>query len=264
MKRVHEPQYLQFAETVKAGSNRGKPKRRLINSESNDDSGTTIKKIRQGRQMSIAESFGIAATGTGSGVPQARVEECIRDEDEHWWMSDQPYHNIQNLQIDLQIWGRLVKTWSSQQETRYTLDLQIWGRLEETWSSQQESRYTLDLQIWGRLEETWSSQQEFRYTLDLQIWGRLVETWRSQQETRYIYTRFTNLGKAGRNLEIPTRNSLYTRFTNLGKARRNLEFPTRISLYTRFTNLGKASRNLEIPTRNSLYIHSIYKFGEGW
>ncbi|KAL4701993.1 hypothetical protein ACJJTC_010558 [Scirpophaga incertulas] len=75
MKRVHEPQYLQFAETVKAGSNRGKPKTRLINSESNDDSGTTIKKIRQGRQMSIAESFGIAATG--SGVPQARVEECI-------------------------------------------------------------------------------------------------------------------------------------------------------------------------------------------
>ncbi|KAL4702843.1 hypothetical protein ACJJTC_009308 [Scirpophaga incertulas] len=70
--------YLQFAETVKAGSNRGKPKRRLINSDSNDDSGTTIKKIRQGRQMSIAESFGIAATDSDrNNIQKAGVQYII-------------------------------------------------------------------------------------------------------------------------------------------------------------------------------------------
>ncbi|CAG9791509.1 unnamed protein product [Diatraea saccharalis] len=79
VRRVHESQYVQFEEIVKAGSNRGKTKRRT---HSDDDDSTSSsnpnpvkRRIQQGRQLSIGESFGIAATG--SGVPQAKVDECI-------------------------------------------------------------------------------------------------------------------------------------------------------------------------------------------
>lgn len=79
VRRVHESQYVQFEEIVKAGSNRGKTKRRTHSD--NDDSTSSSnpnpikRRIQQGRQLSIGESFGIAATG--SGVPQAKVDKCI-------------------------------------------------------------------------------------------------------------------------------------------------------------------------------------------
>ncbi|CAB3223979.1 unnamed protein product [Arctia plantaginis] len=75
---------VRFEEIVKAGSNRGKTKRRTHseNDNINDDDSTSssnptpVKRIiQQGRQLSIGESFGIAATG--SGVPQAKVDKCI-------------------------------------------------------------------------------------------------------------------------------------------------------------------------------------------
>ncbi|CAG9788837.1 unnamed protein product [Diatraea saccharalis] len=72
VRRVHESQYVQFEEIVKAGSNRGKTKRRT---HSDDDPNPVKRRIQQGRQLSIGESFGIAATG--SGVPQAKVDKCI-------------------------------------------------------------------------------------------------------------------------------------------------------------------------------------------
>lgn len=78
VRRVHESQYLQFEEIVKAGSNRGKTKRKN-HSDNDSNSSSNLnpvkKRIQQGRQLTVAESFGIAATG--SGVPQAKVEKCI-------------------------------------------------------------------------------------------------------------------------------------------------------------------------------------------
>lgn len=83
VKRVHESQYVQFEEIVKAGSNRGKTRKRthFDNINNNDDStsnrnpNSVKRRIQQGRQLSIGESFGIAATG--SGVSQAKVDKCI-------------------------------------------------------------------------------------------------------------------------------------------------------------------------------------------
>ncbi|CAB3250090.1 unnamed protein product [Arctia plantaginis] len=84
VRRVHESQYGQFEEIVKAGSNQGKTKRRTHsdNDNINDDDSTSSsnptpvkRRIQHGLQLSIGESFGIAATG--SGVPQAKVDKCI-------------------------------------------------------------------------------------------------------------------------------------------------------------------------------------------
>lgn len=82
VRRVHESQYVQFEEIVKAGSNRGKTKRRITDSDninvestSSSNPNPVKRRIQQGRQLSIGESFGIAATG--SGVPQAKVDKCI-------------------------------------------------------------------------------------------------------------------------------------------------------------------------------------------
>lgn len=74
VRRVHESQYVQFEEIVKAGSNRGKRKRRTHSDNVNDNSTSSSnpnpvkRRIQQGRQLSIGESFGIATTG--SGVPK--------------------------------------------------------------------------------------------------------------------------------------------------------------------------------------------------
>lgn len=82
VRRVHESQYVQFDEIVKAGSNRGKTKRRTHSADDDSTSSSNPnipnpvkRRIQQGRQLSIGESFGIAATG--SGVPQAKVDKCI-------------------------------------------------------------------------------------------------------------------------------------------------------------------------------------------
>ena len=74
VRRVHESQYVQFEEIVKAGSNRGKRKRTTHSDNVNDNSTSSSnpnpfkRRIQQGRQLSIGESFGIATTG--SGVPK--------------------------------------------------------------------------------------------------------------------------------------------------------------------------------------------------
>nr|XP_023018272.1 uncharacterized protein LOC111507216 [Leptinotarsa decemlineata] len=69
VRRVHESQYVQFEETVKAASNRGKTKRRTYSADddstSSSNSNPVKRRIQQGRQLSIGESFGIAATGSG-------------------------------------------------------------------------------------------------------------------------------------------------------------------------------------------------------
>ncbi|GBP81120.1 hypothetical protein EVAR_88217_1 [Eumeta japonica] len=80
---VHESQYVQFEEIVKAGSNRGKTKRRTHSD--NDDSTSSSnpnrvkRRIQQGRQLSIGESFRISVTG--SGVPQANVDKVYSEID---------------------------------------------------------------------------------------------------------------------------------------------------------------------------------------
>ncbi|KAB0795331.1 hypothetical protein PPYR_12170 [Photinus pyralis] len=84
VKRMHPVKYIQFEEIVKAGSTRGKIKKRPNSSNTStidsnaDSSGShflsppSTKKVRQ---QSIGESFGIVASG--SAVPQASVNRCI-------------------------------------------------------------------------------------------------------------------------------------------------------------------------------------------
>lgn len=105
-KRVHESQYVQFEEIVRARSNRGKPKRRTHSDNTNDASTSSSnpnpvkRRIQQGRQLSIGESFGIAATG--SGVPQAKVDKGIVN----LFVSNMiPLHVVES-----QSFGALIKT----------------------------------------------------------------------------------------------------------------------------------------------------------
>ncbi|CAG9793862.1 unnamed protein product [Diatraea saccharalis] len=121
VRRVHESQYVQFEEIVKAGSNRGKTKRRT---HSDDDDSTSSsnpnpvkRRIQQGRQLSIGESFGIAATG--SGVPQAKVDKCIVN----LFVSNMiPLHVVESKSF-----GALIKTLNSSKNSisRRTLGRRI-------------------------------------------------------------------------------------------------------------------------------------------
>ncbi|XP_022816612.1 uncharacterized protein LOC111349645 [Spodoptera litura] len=74
VKRVHESQYVQFEEIVKAGSNRGKTKRRTHSDNDSTSSPNPVKRrIQQGRQLTVGESFGIAATGSGKNPPNTDI-----------------------------------------------------------------------------------------------------------------------------------------------------------------------------------------------
>lgn len=66
VRSVHESQYVQFDEIVKAGSNRGKTKRRTHSADDDSTSSSNPnipnpvkRRIQQGRQLSIGESSGL-------------------------------------------------------------------------------------------------------------------------------------------------------------------------------------------------------------
>ncbi|CAI9731201.1 Hypothetical predicted protein [Octopus vulgaris] len=72
IKRTHPAKFMQFEEKVKAGSFRGKVKKRSSsgsNSASELSSLFSLPSGKEARQQTNAESFGI--TVTGSGIPQA-------------------------------------------------------------------------------------------------------------------------------------------------------------------------------------------------
>lgn len=101
MRRAHESQCVQFEKTVKAGSSRGKPKRKtnLVQSDIDSDASTSnrAKKIRQ---RNIAESFAVAATGVG--VSQASVDQCIVN----FFITNMiPLHVVETKSF-----GKLIKT----------------------------------------------------------------------------------------------------------------------------------------------------------
>ncbi|CAI9729404.1 Hypothetical predicted protein [Octopus vulgaris] len=81
IKRTHIAKFMQFEEKVKAGSSRGKAKKRF---SSGSNSGNSISELsnlfsfpsgKKACQQLIADSFGIAATD--SGIPQAAVDQGL-------------------------------------------------------------------------------------------------------------------------------------------------------------------------------------------